>query len=70
VWACGCSSDRWRLGPIEPRERLFRWRINSIKATPAKLVGFVDAPDAETAAIKEYAVKERDREQLVALRDG
>jgi len=56
----------------KPHERLFRWRINLIKATPAKLVGYVDAPDADTAikeAIKEYEVKDLDQERLVALRD-
>jgi len=57
----------------KPRERIFRWRVSLLKATPAKLIGYVDAPDADTAlkeAIKEYEVKERDQKRLVALRDG
>jgi hypothetical protein len=54
-------------------KRMYRWRISPIKATPAKLVGYVDAPDADAAikeAIKEYEVKDRDQKRLVALRDG
>jgi hypothetical protein len=29
-----------------------RWRISLIKATPARLIGYVTAPDAESAIAK------------------
>ena len=32
-----------------PQERLFRWRATLIKGTPARYLGYVDAPDEETA---------------------
>jgi hypothetical protein len=36
-----------------------RWRISLIKATPASLIGYVEAPDAESAiakAIEEFKI--------------
>jgi hypothetical protein len=33
-----------------PREKLFEWRVTRIRATPARLIGYVQAPDAEKAA--------------------
>ena len=50
----------------KPQERLFHWRATLIKGTPAKYLGYVDAPDEETArkeAAKEFNVSEvlRDR---------
>ena len=42
-----------------PREKLFEWRITRIRATPARLIGYVQAPDAERAvkeAIARYGI--------------
>ena len=38
---------------------LFEWRITRIRATPARLIGYVQAPDAEQAvkeAIAQYGI--------------
>jgi hypothetical protein len=32
-----------------PRSKLFRWRITRLKASPAALIGYVEAPGAEQA---------------------
>jgi hypothetical protein len=32
-----------------PREKLFEWRVIRIKGTPARLIGYVQARDAEQA---------------------
>jgi hypothetical protein len=48
-----------------------RWRILRIKATPARAIGTVEAPDAETAirkAIEEYQIPEQQRNRLAARR--
>jgi hypothetical protein len=55
-----------------PRDHLIRWRISLIKATPAKFVGFVRAPDENSAiemAVKDYGISERLRDRLVAVRE-
>jgi predicted chitinase len=42
-----------------PREKLFEWRVVRIKSTPAAIVGYVQAPDAEQAikaAIERYEI--------------
>ena len=42
-----------------PRIKLFEWRITRIRATPARLIGYVQAPDAEQAvkeAIARYGI--------------
>jgi hypothetical protein len=42
-----------------PREKLFEWRITRIRATPARLIGYVQAADAEQAvkeAIARYGI--------------
>jgi hypothetical protein len=41
-----------------------RWRISLIKATPARLIGQFEAPDAETAiekAIEEFKITDPER---------
>jgi hypothetical protein len=38
--------------PKRPRKKMYKWRITRIRSTPAALIGYVKAPDAEQA-IKE-----------------
>jgi hypothetical protein len=48
-----------------------KWRIIHLKGTPAKTIGFVEAPDAETAikkAIEEFKIEPAIRRRLVAER--
>jgi hypothetical protein len=48
-----------------------RWRISLIKATPAAIVGYVDAPDDETAiakAIEEFKITGERRSWTKAIR--
>jgi hypothetical protein len=42
-----------------PREKLFEWRVIKILSTPARLIGYVQAADAEQAvkeAIARYGI--------------
>jgi hypothetical protein len=39
-----------------PSSKLYDWRITRIRATPAALIGYVEAPDADQA-IKEAIAK-------------
>jgi hypothetical protein len=46
-----------------------QWRISLIKATPARLIGHVEAPDAETAiakAIEEFKIDPSKQRRLIA----
>jgi hypothetical protein len=60
------------------RERLagtkapVRWRITHLKGTPAKFLGYVEAPDEKSAieaAVKEFKIAEALRDRIVAQRD-
>jgi hypothetical protein len=45
---------------------LRNWRISLIKSTPAALVGYVDAPDAESAvkrAIEQFEIKDPQKQR-------
>jgi len=56
-----------------PRDHLIRWRISLIRAAPARFVGFVRAPDEDSAiemAVKDYGISERLRDRLVAIREN
>jgi hypothetical protein len=56
----------------KPRDHLFRWRVSLIKATPAKFVGYVRAPDEASAiemAVEDYGISDRLRDRLVAIRE-
>jgi len=56
----------------KPRERLFHWRATLIKGTPARYLGYVDAPDEETArkiAAEEFNVSEVLRDPIAVQRD-
>jgi hypothetical protein len=47
------------------------WAISRIKGTPAVEIGWVDAPDAETAikeAIARYGIIDRERQKRLAVR--
>ena len=47
------------------------WAISRIKGTPAVEIGWVDAPDAETAikeAIKRYGITDREQQKRLAAR--
>jgi hypothetical protein len=49
-----------------------RWQIVRLKATPARFIGLVDAPDetsAIKAAIEQFVIPPADQERLIALRD-
>jgi hypothetical protein len=45
---------------------LYRWRITRLRASPAALIGYVEAPDAEQA-IREFTNPEHQK-RLVAQR--
>jgi hypothetical protein len=50
-----------------------RWRISLLKGTPAKFLGYIEAPDEKSAieaAAKEYKVADALRDRLLARRDG
>jgi hypothetical protein len=53
-------------------KKLYRWRISRIRGSPAEFIGFVEAPDDETAikkAIKELEITDAKKgERLVAQR--
>ena len=56
----------------KPHDHLVRWRVSLIKATPAKFLGYVHAPDEASAiamAIEDYGISERLRDRLVAIRE-
>ena len=56
----------------KPRERLPRWRVSLITATPAKFVDFTLAPDAETAeaqVAEAHDISDTLRDRLVAIRE-
>jgi len=47
------------------------WAISRIKGTPAVEIGWVDAPDAETAikiAIERYSIKDREQQKRLVAR--
>jgi hypothetical protein len=46
-----------------------RWRITLLKATPAKFIGYVRAPDSKAAiemATKDYKISDRLIDRLIA----
>jgi hypothetical protein len=55
-----------------PPSKLYRWRITRLKASPAALIGYVEAPDQEQAirtAIREFAITNPEHQKrLVAQR--
>jgi len=60
-----------RKKPSKPAEH--RWQISLIKATPAKYLGSVYAPDEATAieaAAREFKISDALKNRLVARREG
>jgi hypothetical protein len=56
----------------KPRERLLRWRVSLMRATPARFIDYVEAPDAKTAediAAEEHKIPDTLRDRLVAIRE-
>jgi hypothetical protein len=55
-----------------PRTKLYEWRITRICATPAALIGHVQAPDADLAikaAIEKYGIRNpQEQTRLAAQR--
>jgi hypothetical protein len=48
-----------------------QWEIRRLKASPAALVGLVEAPDEASAikrAVKEYEIRPEDQKRLIAVR--
>ena len=63
--------------PLRPRlsgtKATVRWRISMLKGTPAKFLGYIEAPDEKAAieaATEEYKIAEAERDRIVARRDG
>ena len=57
----------------KPRERLFQWRATLIKGTPARYLGYVSAPDEETArqmAAEEFNISDVLRDRIAVQREG
>jgi hypothetical protein len=57
----------------KPKEkRVHRWRVTLITGTPARYLGYVDAPDEKSAideAAKEFKIRDTLRNRLVARRE-
>jgi hypothetical protein len=56
-----------------PSPKLFRWRITRLKASPAALIGYVEAPDPDTAirtAIREFAITNPEHQKRLADATG
>jgi hypothetical protein len=54
-----------------PRSKMYEWRIIRIRSTPAALIGYVQAPDADQAieeAIAKYEIKPHEQARLAAQR--
>jgi hypothetical protein len=55
-----------------PREKLFEWRVVRIKSTPAAIIGYFKAPDADQAiklAIAERTISDpHEQSRLAAQR--
>ena len=55
--------------PKRPSRKMFEWRITRIRSTPAALIGYVEAPDAEQAiveAIRAFGITDREQQKRLA----
>jgi hypothetical protein len=61
------GAGRSSVGPKS--RKLYRWRITRIRASPAALIGYVEAPDQEQAikaAIREYRITNPEHQKWLA----
>jgi hypothetical protein len=62
------KKPRWLAGT----KATVRWRISLLKGTPAKFLGYIEAPDEKAAieaAAKEYKIADVLGDRLVARRE-
>jgi len=55
--------------PKRPTTKVYEWRIIRIKASPAAVIGHVQAPDAEQAikeAIREFGITDPEQQKRLA----
>ena len=55
----------------KPTTTMHTWAISRIEGTPAVEIGWVDAPDAETAikeAIERYGITDREQQKRLVAR--
>jgi hypothetical protein len=55
--------------PKRPSKKMFEWWITRIRSTPAALIGYVEAPDAEQAikeAIRAFGVTDPEQQKRLA----
>jgi hypothetical protein len=70
IWVATGYQGRMAKKPEKPDHK---WRIIHLKGTPAKTIGYVEAPDADSAikkAIEEFKIEPAIRGRLVAERWG
>jgi hypothetical protein len=70
IWVATGYQGRMAEKPEKPDHK---WRIIHLKGTPAKTIGYVEAPDADSAikkAIEEFKIEPAIRGRLVAERWG
>lgn len=71
----GRGTDGVRMAKAKrtkPHERLHEWRVTLLRATPARYLGHVDAPDEATAideAVKKFSVPDNLRNKIAVTRD-
>jgi hypothetical protein len=55
--------------PKRPSKKMYEWRITRIRSTPAALIGYVEAPDAEQAieeAIRAFGITDAEQQRRLA----
>jgi hypothetical protein len=55
--------------PKRPSTKTYEWRITRVRATPAALIGYVEAPDAERAieeAIRAFGIIDPEQQKRLA----
>jgi hypothetical protein len=55
--------------PKRPSKKMYEWRITRIRGTPAALIGYVKASDAEQAieeAIKAFGITDAEQQKRLA----
>jgi hypothetical protein len=65
---CPVPLYSWTM-PKRASEKMYEWRITRIRSTPAALVGYVEAPDAERAieeAIRAFGITDPEQQKRLA----